>query len=73
MGSGSTGTRNVADIVLLGDSFGALRPAFTEGRRIVAGLSTAMYLFGVAVYTVSYEAVLHGVEDRVIPAEVLST
>jgi cation-transporting P-type ATPase E len=45
MQSGSNATRNVADMVLLGDSFAALRPAFAEGRRIVAGMSTVLHLF----------------------------
>jgi cation-transporting ATPase E len=51
MQSGSSVTRNVADMVLLGDSFAALRPAFTEGRRIVGGLSNSMYLFLARVAT----------------------
>jgi cation-transporting ATPase E len=45
MESGSSATRNVADMVLLGDSFAALQPAFNEGRRIVAGMSSILYLF----------------------------
>ena len=45
MESGSNATRNVADMILLGDSFAALRPAFTEGRRIIAGMTSALYLF----------------------------
>jgi cation-transporting P-type ATPase E len=45
MESGSAVTRNVADMVLMGDSFGALLPAIAEGRRIIAGLSTALFLF----------------------------
>lgn len=45
MQSGSSATRNVADMVLLNDSFEALRPAFSEGRRIIAGMSSALYLF----------------------------
>ncbi|OZM79172.1 haloacid dehalogenase [Pseudonocardia sp. MH-G8] len=45
MRSGSPVTRDVADIVLLDDSFAALLPARTEGRRIIDGLSTSMYLF----------------------------
>ena len=51
MESGSDVTRNVADIVLLGDSFESLRPALVEGRRIVSGLSNAMYLFLTRVAT----------------------
>lgn len=45
MQSGSSATRNVADMVLLNDSFEALRPAFSEGRRIISGMSSALYLF----------------------------
>jgi len=45
MQSGSSATRNVADMVLLNDSFEALRPAFSEGRRIISGMSSAIYLF----------------------------
>ncbi len=45
MQSGSSATRNVADMVLLGDSFAALRPAFGEGQRIISGLSSALFLF----------------------------
>lgn len=51
MESGSAVTRNVADLVLLGDSFEALRSALVEGRRIVSGLSNAMYLFLTRVAT----------------------
>ena len=51
MQSGSSVTRNVADMALLGDSFAALRPAFTEGKRIVSGLSSSMYLFLARVAT----------------------
>ncbi|MGB1250050.1 MAG: HAD-IC family P-type ATPase, partial [Candidatus Promineifilaceae bacterium] len=45
MESGSNATRNVADMILLNDSFAALRPAFTEGRRIISGMTSALYLF----------------------------
>ncbi|NJM42063.1 MAG: HAD-IC family P-type ATPase [Anaerolineae bacterium] len=45
MQSGSSATRNVADMVLLNDSFEALRPAFSEGRRIISGMSSALHLF----------------------------
>lgn len=51
MQSGSSATRNVADIVLLNDSFAALEPAFYEGRRIISGMSTALYLFLARVIT----------------------
>lgn len=49
MQSGSQATRNVADMVLLNDSFAALQPAFQEGQNIIGGLSRAMYLFLVRV------------------------
>ena len=45
MRSGSSVTRDVADIVLLDDSFATLPPARTEGRRIIAGVGSSMYLF----------------------------
>ena len=45
MRSGSAVTRDVADIVLVDDSFAALLPAQREGRRIIAGISTSMYVF----------------------------
>lgn len=51
MQSGSSATRNVADIVLLNDSFAALPPAFQEGKRIVSGMASAMYLFLTRVAT----------------------
>lgn len=47
MQSGSTATRNVADIVLLNDSFAVLPPIFEEGQRIVnAILDTMRILLG---------------------------
>jgi cation-transporting ATPase E len=45
MGSGSDATRRVADMVLIEDSFSALRPAFREGKRVAAGVTNAMCLF----------------------------
>jgi cation-transporting ATPase E len=45
MQSGSSAIRNVADMVLLDDSFSALRPALQEGRRIITGVTYAMCLF----------------------------
>jgi cation-transporting ATPase E len=51
MQSGSSATRNVADMVLLNDSFAALPPAFQEGKRIVSGMASAMYLFLTRVAT----------------------
>jgi cation-transporting ATPase E len=45
MGSGSDATRRVADMVLIDDSFSALRPAFREGKRVTTGVTNAMCLF----------------------------
>jgi len=44
MQSGSNATRNVADMVLLGDSYAALLPALSEGKRIINGITDATYL-----------------------------
>jgi cation-transporting ATPase E len=51
MQSGSSAARNVADMILLNDSFAALRPAFHEGQRIIGGMSNALYLFLTRVAT----------------------
>jgi cation-transporting P-type ATPase E len=45
MRSGSAVTRDVADIVLVDDSFAALLPAQREGRRIINGIAMSMYVF----------------------------
>jgi cation-transporting P-type ATPase E len=45
MQSGSPAARGIADIVLVGDSFASLMPAFHEGQRIVSGMTTVMALF----------------------------
>lgn len=45
MQSGSAATRAVADMILLNDSFGALPSAFTEGQRIINGMSDILRLF----------------------------
>jgi cation-transporting ATPase E len=45
MQSGSQATRNVADIVLLEDSFGALPEAFQEGQRILNGMQDILRLY----------------------------
>jgi cation-transporting P-type ATPase E len=50
MQSGTSATRNVADMVLLDDSFSALQPAFQEGKRIIAGVTYAMCLFLTRVF-----------------------
>jgi cation-transporting ATPase E len=45
MQSGAQATRNVADIVLLGDSFGVLPEAFQEGQRILNGMHDILRLY----------------------------
>ncbi len=45
MRSGSAVTRGVADIVLVDDTFGALLPARSEGRRIINGIAVSMYVY----------------------------
>lgn len=51
MRSGSPVTRDVADIVLVDDSFAALLPAQQEGRRIINGIAVSMYVFLARVAT----------------------
>lgn len=51
MRSGSAVTRDVADIVLVDDSFAALLPAQREGRRIINGIAVSMYVFMARVAT----------------------
>ena len=51
MRSGSAVTRDVADVVLVDDSFAALLPARAEGRRIISGIAASMYLFLARVAT----------------------
>ena len=53
MRSGSAVTRDVADIVLVDDSFAALLPAQREGRKIINGIATSMYVFLARVGTQS--------------------
>jgi cation-transporting ATPase E len=51
MRSGSPVTRDVADIVLVDDSFAALLPAQQEGRRIINGIAVSTYVFLARVAT----------------------
>ena len=51
MRSGSTVTRDVADIVLVDDSFAALPPAQREGRRIINGIGMSLHVFLARVAT----------------------
>ncbi|MDL1902172.1 HAD family hydrolase [Anaerolineae bacterium CFX9] len=53
MESGSAATRGVADMILLGDSFAALPPAFLEGQRIVNGMQDILRLFLTRALTVA--------------------
>lgn len=53
MRSGSQVTRNVADIVLIDDSFAALPQAFLEGQRILRGMHDIINLFMVRAMYVS--------------------
>ncbi|HXV45035.1 MAG TPA: HAD-IC family P-type ATPase, partial [Anaerolineae bacterium] len=76
MQSGSSAARNVADMILLNDSFAALRPAFHEGRRIIGGMSNALYLFlaRVATTTLIIIAVtMAGLDFPFDPAQVALT
>ncbi|MCS6848384.1 MAG: HAD-IC family P-type ATPase [Anaerolineae bacterium] len=50
MESGSTATRSVAAIILLGDSFEAMPPALAEGQRIVASIHDILKLFMATVF-----------------------
>ena len=50
MESGSSATRSVAAMVLLGDSFEAMPAAFTEGQRIVNSIYNILKLFMVTVF-----------------------
>lgn len=76
MQSGSSAAQNVADMILLGDSFASLRPAFHEGRRIIGGMSNALYLFltRVAATTLIIIAVtMVGLDFPFDPAQVALT
>ena len=53
MESGSAATRGVADIILLGDSFGAMGPAFREGQRIVSGMQGITWLYVTRILSVA--------------------
>jgi len=51
MESGSPATRSVADLVLMGDSFGALPAAFREGQRIRNGMQDILNIFTVRIFS----------------------
>ncbi|HEY7269280.1 MAG TPA: HAD-IC family P-type ATPase [Dehalococcoidia bacterium] len=56
--SGSPVTRNVADLVLIDDSFGVLPSAFSEGQRIRKGMEGILRLFLVRTFAVSLAILL---------------
>jgi cation-transporting ATPase E len=59
MQNGSTATRNVADMVLLNDSYAALAPALAESKRVINGLTNAAYLL--LARSLTYAFVIMGV------------
>lgn len=69
MQSGSQATRNIADMILLDDSFAALRPAFKEGQDIVGGLSRSMYLFLVRVAAFAFVIIAAAMMNLGFPFE----
>jgi cation-transporting ATPase E len=69
MQSGSQAARNIADMVLLNDSFAALRPAFSEGQNIIGGLIRSMYLFLVRVMASALIIIAAAMMDLNFPFE----
>ncbi|WP_448514853.1 HAD-IC family P-type ATPase [Parathermosynechococcus lividus] len=67
MESGSAITRNVADIVLLKDSFAALPEAFREGQRIYNGIQDVTKLFLVRVLSFSLLSLVTVMAGRAFP------
>ncbi|MBK8794988.1 MAG: HAD-IC family P-type ATPase [Anaerolineales bacterium] len=53
MQSGAQATRNVADIVLLQDSFAALPAALLEGQRIMHGMEDTLRLYLTRIFTLA--------------------
>lgn len=67
MESGSSAARGSADLVLLNDSFSALRPAINEGRRIVAGMRDILRLTIARSATLGLVAVAMMIINSVFP------
>lgn len=67
MESGSAITRNVADIVLLEDSFSALPAAFREGQRIYNGIQDVTKLFMVRVFSFALLGLITVMAGRAFP------
>jgi cation-transporting P-type ATPase E len=53
MESGSSATRAVANMVLLGDSFEALPYAFTEGQRVINSIQNILKLYLVTIFSLA--------------------
>jgi cation-transporting ATPase E len=70
--SGSNATRSVADVVLLNDSYQALAPALVEGKRVINGLTNAMYLTLTRSFTYAFViigALMAGLDFPFEPAQ----
>lgn len=67
MESGSSAARGTADLVLLNDSFAAVGPAITEGRRIVAGMRDILRLTIARSATLGLVAVAMMIINSVFP------
>ncbi len=67
MESGSSAARGTADLVLLNDSFAAVRPAITEGRRIVSGMRDILRLTVARSATLGMVAVAMMIVNQVFP------
>lgn len=67
MRSGSPATRNVADIVLLEDSFGALSKALLEGQRIRRGMESIFRLFLVRTLAIAVVILLTALAAEPFP------
>ncbi|WP_419850953.1 HAD-IC family P-type ATPase [Candidatus Poriferisocius sp.] len=67
MESGSSAARGIADLVLLNDSFTAVRPAIEEGRRIISGMRDILRLTVARSATLALVAVAMMIINQVFP------
>ncbi|MCP4966193.1 MAG: HAD-IC family P-type ATPase, partial [bacterium] len=67
MESGSSAARGVADLVLLNDSFSAVRPAIEEGRRVVNGMRDILRLTITRSVTLALVAIAVMIINQVFP------
>ena len=67
MESGSSAARGIADLVLLNDSFTAVRPAVEEGRRIISGMRDILRLTIARSATLALVAVAMMIINQVFP------